>query len=467
MLKQKNSLLAHLSVVLISVILACLLAPIVLAADDLGDANLCSEVPSVVTTVSNTVSVISEPLVGIRTEIKIEGLSDNLKLVNLIANVDRVATGQIDASGVEYRGKILANGPRSWGGHLLELTKVDVFSLTADSMVGVFDWRVLPEGDLNLSIDSRKQIDYSFAFNRAGTLCTISQGSEFFTKSGVFVGQENGTNESSVNGTGSSTSTSSGSSSGSSGVTIPATPQIVETEFKLAGQVRICEYDANLVKKIPADLSETVRKAAKAAIESCLLKGDQFGDLGLNRELNRAELVVLINRVLTEKINDDLAAVAQVSKYQDYVANFDDPGAEFKLQNLNGVSWFSWQLSTWFGADLAALTKLGLFGGYPSEVFRTKLPVFLPAGSVNRAEAVKVAHDLGKKMLTLDCGGTRTDHRFADVTYDQINSWYTMKLSCLHDNSIVQGENEGGILFSPDRPIKKGEFLKVLMGVLG
>jgi hypothetical protein len=342
----------------------------------------------------------------------------------------------------------------------LELTKVDVFSLTADSMVGVFDWRVLPEGDLNLSVDSRKQIDYSFTFNRAGTLCTISQGSEFFTKSGVFVGQENGTTDgagNSVNGSG---------SSAGSGVTIPATPQIVESEFKLAGQVRICEYDANLVKKIPADLSESIRKAAKAAIESCLLKGDQFGDLGLSRELNRAELVVLINRVLTEKISDDLEAVSQVSKYQDYAANFGETGSEFKSQNLNGVSWFSWQLSTWFGADLAALTKLGLFGGYPAEVFRTKLPVFLPAGSVNRAEAVKVAHDLGNKMLTLDCSGVRTDHRFTDVAYDQVSSWYTAKLGCLHDNSIVQGENEGGVLFSPDRAIKKGEFLKILMGVL-
>jgi hypothetical protein len=460
MRKQKSTLLVKLSVVLVLAILANLLAPVALAADAIVDADLCSEVPSVVTTVSNTVSVISEPLVGIRTEIKIEGLSDNLKLVNLIANVERVATGQIDASGVDYRGKVLSSGPRSWGGHLLELTKVDVFSLTADSMVGVFDWRVLPEGDLNLSVDSRKQIDYSFTFNRAGTLCTISQGSEFFTKSGVFVGQENGTTDgagNSVNGSG---------SSAGSGVTIPATPQIVESEFKLAGQVRICEYDANLVKKIPADLSESIRKAAKAAIESCLLKGDQFGDLGLSRELNRAELVVLINRVLTEKISDDLEAVSQVSKYQDYAANFGETGSEFKSQNLNGVSWFSWQLSTWFGADLAALTKLGLFGGYPAEVFRTKLPVFLPAGSVNRAEAVKVAHDLGNKMLTLDCSGVRTDHRFTDVAYDQVSSWYTAKLGCLHDNSIVQGENEGGVLFSPDRAIKKGEFLKILMGVL-
>jgi hypothetical protein len=92
--------------------------------------------------------------------------------------------------------------------------------------------------------------------------------------------------------------------------------------------------------------------------------------------------------------------------------------------------------------------------------------VFLPAGSVNRAEAVKVAHDLGNKMLTLDCSGVRTDHRFTDVAYDQVSSWYTAKLGCLHDNSIVQGENEGGVLFSPDRAIKKGEFLKILMGVL-
>lgn len=437
-------------------------------------APICSELPSNRTTISNTTQVLDAPLINIETQISINPLTTNAFITGvsgIVDNVEPPPTAHLTRVGEDFQKQLINNSPTVWGNHLIELTNAAMAEANDGTLVANFNWQVLPSEDLAEKPEEQHSISYTIHYLIGDESCQITSKMSFFNKDGVGSFQsttdeddENTDINSNDNNSGSNSSSSGGSSSnsgnnnddrGSGGSVSPS------EEVTFLGQVVGCEYDEGLLDQIPSDLSNDMDRAVRSAIQSCILLGNDDGQLELFKPLTRAEMVALTNRITEYEQLDDLTAIAVLSQFGDYRGNDASSLAELPL-------YFPWQLTDWFGLDLAATVNAGLFTGYPIEAFNTEKEVFLPGRAVLRTEAVKSIHDIGLIMETLICKeDERSFHQFSDVEYNALNDWYTEKLGCMYDQNIVKGENEAGINFSPTREVTKGEFIKMLMFALG